>query len=567
MFAFLKQWSIRRKFMVASALGIFMLVAVIAVVVAGMAKAEVETKLQEFSQNELNSLRALIVNVMAKRPEDGDNIGITVFNNWFKSRNADYPGEVWSTWSDKVAAHMRDSGETNIKVARDPIDEEALRTGKPIGRFVNGSYRYSLPIVLGVTEGADQDVCYTCHGGMGLNKGDVIAVLSSRLSTAQDDSRLNRVILWIAGGGVVVTILAVLAIFGALGRIVSQPINLMIGVMARLAKGDFHLQVPGTDRGDEIGDIARAILVFRDNAEVKANMEAAAAREVQAREERMRCIEGLLDGLDGLITKVVSSIEAAAVEAENTARHMERAVGDVGQRATGVAAAAEEASVNVKTVAESSGMLTESIRHIRSQAEASRMVAGAAAAKVTDSNQRVSGLVQSANEIGDVVNMISDIAGQTNLLALNATIESARAGAAGKGFAVVAGEVKHLANQTMEATKTISEQIAAVQGETNQTVTAIDGITKVITEIEQAVDQITDAVLNQDEATREISMAIGQAASGAQDVSANIAEISVAIASLDGDARSLTAVASALKSQSASLRVEVGQFLDGIRKA
>ena len=192
---------LRRQFMIIAAAMITLLVAAAVAVIDIGERAQMERQLRQLSVNEMTSLHALILNVMAKRPEDPDNIGVTVFNKWFDSRNKQYPGAVWSVWGPKVAAYMHDSDPARSpKVARDDVDREALDTRVPIGRFVDGAYRYALPIVLGVTEGAQGEVCHTCHGGMGMQDGEVIAVLSSSLSTADMEAQLRRTLLWLVGG-------------------------------------------------------------------------------------------------------------------------------------------------------------------------------------------------------------------------------------------------------------------------------------------------------------------------------------------------------------------------------
>jgi methyl-accepting chemotaxis protein len=158
--------------MIIIGVGVIALVASVVLVIARFERAEMERQLQQLSANEMTSLHALILNVMAKRPEDGDNIGIQVFNNWFGSRNIHYPGKVWSAWGPKVAAYMKEVEPSRPpKLPLDEIDREAFEAKTPVGRLVDGNYRYSYPIVLGVTDGADQEVCYACHGGMGMEKG------------------------------------------------------------------------------------------------------------------------------------------------------------------------------------------------------------------------------------------------------------------------------------------------------------------------------------------------------------------------------------------------------------
>ncbi|HLO78303.1 MAG TPA: HAMP domain-containing protein, partial [Magnetospirillum sp.] len=275
------------RFMIIIGVGVIALVASVVVVIARFERAEMERQLQALSANEMTSLHALILNVMAKRPEDGDNIGIQVFNNWFDSRNVHYPGKVWSAWGPKVAAYMAETDPAKpAKKPHDAVDDEAFEARVPVGRFLDGNYRYAYPIVLGVTDGADQEVCFACHGAMGMEKGDVIAVLSSSLTTTDAEAKLRNILTFLIVGGAVATILAVLGVRWILTSVITAPVGDMTRRMAQLAKGDTSITVPALDRRDEIGDIARAVEVFKENTLAKQAMEAQAARETEAREAR-----------------------------------------------------------------------------------------------------------------------------------------------------------------------------------------------------------------------------------------------------------------------------------------
>ena len=195
------------------------------VAIGSMRMRDVEDEANRLSVSEMTSLEALIVNAMAKRPEDPDNIGVQVFNNWFDSRNKHYAGKVWSVWSEKVTKHVAEVEPGRApKVALDDIDRQVLQTGKPVGRRLGNIYRFSFPVVLGVSEGADQEVCFTCHGGMGLEKGEVIAVLSSSLSLAEANLRLRSDILMLGGAGLLIGVGAIIGIAIVLNNFVSRPI-------------------------------------------------------------------------------------------------------------------------------------------------------------------------------------------------------------------------------------------------------------------------------------------------------------------------------------------------------
>ena len=262
--------------------GLLVIVLCVIAVVGWTETAKVEARLRAASESELLSLNALVSSAMEQRVSDPNNVAIAVFNRWFEHRNADYPGKLWSVWSPQIAAFMAGAAANrtepvtvgaapkpvaNTKPPRDAIDEEALRTGRPVGRFVEGAYRYSLPIVLGATAGADQAVCRACHGAaMNLSDGQVLSVFSSSLSTAADFAALRRELAGMAGAALAGTLILVLIIRLIFGRVISRRLVAMTLVMQRLAEGDQTVEVPAQDRADEIGAMARAVEVFKDNA-------------------------------------------------------------------------------------------------------------------------------------------------------------------------------------------------------------------------------------------------------------------------------------------------------------
>ncbi|WP_305557709.1 methyl-accepting chemotaxis protein [Thalassospira sp.] len=563
-----KNMGIRKRFMLASAIGVTLVILVALTMMAVTEKHAMDSKLHQLSENELTSLHALIVNVMAARPDDGDDIGIRVFNDWFNSRNQDYPGELWSVWGPTTLAYMKEDGSKELKLPRDAIDQEAIDSKEMVGRYTDqGTYRLSMPIVLGVTKGADLEVCHSCHGAMEAQDGDVIAVLSSSLSVAPEEAKTNKLLFGIIMGGVVIAILTVLGIRALLSQIVVNPLSDLRNVMNVLADGRTDMTIKGTERTDEIGHMARSVEIFKTNAIAKQRMEEEQQIAVQQRETRMKKLETLIAGFESVIAGIVAAVSTSADNMQNTARHLVGAADQASKNATTVAAASEEATVNVRTVAEAAEHLSQSIEQIGEKARQSTEITAEASREADVSSHTVEGLSEAAAKIGEIVSLINDIAGQTNLLALNATIEAARAGEAGKGFAVVAAEVKNLANQTARATEDISEQIAAIQAETGKTVQSISDISNVITRITDITNTISDAVGEQAEATSEIARNVEQAAIGTQEVSSNIERVNHTVGETDKSAHSVLKVAEELGQLSASLRHEVDQFLSGIRSA
>ncbi|CAA7611473.1 Methyl-accepting chemotaxis protein [Candidatus Terasakiella magnetica] len=556
------------RFMLIVGFGVIVLIASVVFTIARFERVEMERQLQQLSANEMTSLHALILNVMAKRPDDAENIGITVFNNWFDSRNIHYPGKVWSAWGQAVVDHVKDAEPNRPpKLPKDEIDIEALQTKVAVGRFVGGFYRYSLPIVLGVTDGAKEEVCYSCHGGMGMKDGDVIAVLSSSLSTTESEARLHTVLTWLVLGGIAATILAVFGVRWILKNIIADPIEDMTTRMNQLARGDTSIMVPALDRQDEVGDIARAVQVFKDNTIAKQQMEEEARAAAAAREGRMRRLEDLIASFDKAVTAVLDSVAASAQQMIQTARSMVHSADEALERSNSAAQQASEANQNVRAVASAAEKLSASIGEIAHQVGMSNQVAASATKEATAVNTRVQGLAGAAEKIGEIIEMITGIAEQTNLLALNATVEAARAGEAGKGFAVVASEVKNLARQTVGATEDISAQVNTIQQETDKTVRAIRGINTTISSMDGITTTIASAIEQQGAATQDMAHNIDNAASGTNFVYENITEVSQTIQETDRAAKDVLGAVEALQQQAAILRGEVDRFLGGIREA
>ncbi len=344
------------------------------------------------------------------------------------------------------------------------------------------------------------------------------------------------------------------------------PLRKVIGAVKTLADGSTELDIDETDRKDEVGEIQAAVLVFRDNAiEMDRLRSEQAEIEKRAEQERRKSTNELADGFEATVRVVVDGVAGTSSKVKSMAETVAGAADQAQSRSTTVASAAEEASTNVQTVAASAEELSASIEEISRQVAKSSEIANSAARQAKETDADVAGLVEAAQKVGEVVNLISDIAEQTNLLALNATIEAARAGEAGKGFAVVASEVKSLANQTAKATEEISQQISSIQEATNNSASAIRAIGTTIGEINEIATAIASAIEEQGAATQEIARNVQEAASGTQEVTRSIAAVSNAASESGESATALLDSANELLGQSQTLSSEVDGFVAKVR--
>jgi methyl-accepting chemotaxis protein len=371
----------------------------------------------------------------------------------------------------------------------------------------------------------------------------------------------------IALAGLIAVAAASAALVMMVRRRVCKPIVDLTARMSSLASGDLASEIEGAGRGDEIGAMASAVQVFKDNM-IKADRLAAekeAENEIKMR--RARVLDDLTRAFETKVSELVGGLSSASAVMEDTAQSMSSTASDTNRQAAVVAAASEQTSTNVQTVASATEELTSSISEIGRQVAQSTEIAARAVENARRTGDTARSLAEGAQKIGDVVTLIQNIAAQTNLLALNATIEAARAGDAGRGFAVVASEVKSLAGQTAKATTEISEQIAAIQAASDQTVTAIGNVAEVIAEIDQIGIAIASAIEEQGSATKEISRSVQEAARGTQEVNANISGVQRAADDTGAAASQVLGAAEQLSSQSKDLAGQVNRFLAEVRAA
>ena len=370
---------------------------------------------------------------------------------------------------------------------------------------------------------------------------------------------------------VVSVALTVVLAFGAMvfGFLrISRPITGMTGMMGALAAGDVERPVPYRQRRDEIGAMAGAVQVFKDNLIRTRTLEAETAlARASAEEQRKAAMRAMADSFEAAIGGIIGTVTSAATQLQATAQSMSGTATETASQSVTVASAAEEAAANVETVAAAAEELGTSVHEIGRQVANSSELAQMAVGEANQTAGLVQNLSSAAAKIGDVVSMISTIAGQTNLLALTATIEAARAGEAGRGFAGVGAELKELANQTARATSEIAQQIGTIQGATDHAVSAIDGISGRIREINNVASGIAAAVEQQGAATQEIVRNVAQAATGTGEVTTNIAGVARASEETGAAASQVLGAACELSRQSECLSAEVSRFLATVRAA
>jgi methyl-accepting chemotaxis protein len=399
--------------------------------------------------------------------------------------------------------------------------------------------------------------------------GKLIAMNVEQMQAARDQSvaMANQARTWLVIGATSGLICA----FGILGWIalyqISRPLAAMTDEMTKLANGDLDIEIEGADRSDEVGGLARSLLVFKENAVKARRLEDEQRQEQFRKEARARTVEEHIVAFDHQVGEALDTLTAASTEMHATAGSMAATAEETSRQTTAVATSSEQASANVQTVAAAAEQLHASVNEISRQVTQSADIAGTAVIEADRTNAAIQGLAATAQKIGEVVSLIQNIASQTNLLALNATIEAARAGEAGRGFAVVASEVKALSNQTAKATEDISTQIAAIQAETGHAVDAIKAIGGTIRQMSEIATAIASAVEEQGAATRDISNNIQLVAQGTNGVATNIAGVNEAAGETGTAATQVLTAADDLSRQADTLRSAVNGFLVKIRAA
>jgi methyl-accepting chemotaxis protein len=396
------------------------------------------------------------------------------------------------------------------------------------------------------------------------NKPDKeLGILSVAFSTDRAAAEASRERLVIVGLGVGVLAVICGGLVFLLRRI-TRPLVDTAETMRRLRDGDLSATVTGDDRPDEIGEMARALVVLRDGLVERARLVSASEAEAQQREQRHRKTEAAIQAFRKTHAGVVGAVNESLAGMATSAEELAALANSADQTATAVTTASSATSENIRVVAAATEELTSSVAEISSRVSHGSQIAAGAALKAKEANAGIDGLNSAAEKISHVVNLIQTVADQTNLLALNATIEAARAGEAGRGFSVVAGEVKNLAAQTGRATVDITQQIAAVQTLTRQVVGSIREIAGTLDEVNGTSSEIATAVEQQSAATREILRNVQDASSGTTQLASKMENVCSTIGHTARIAGTVKDAAAQVSERSRELERAVNEFLHSV---
>jgi methyl-accepting chemotaxis protein len=447
-------------------------------------------------------------------------------------------GDLEIFYTTEALEHARTTAEEQLAANRKRVDDARQRFGETVER-ARGQFAEAA---------ADR-------------RDEARNVIETTIAAAQKQGLTMTLAIF-----VVLTVVVAVSLSLTLGRVLLTPIQKMTDAMRRLADGDTEVEIPAAQREDEIGNMAKACGVFRDNAQEKNRLEQEQAEQQRrAEDEKRRAMHQLADTFEQSVAHIVRRVSEGSDRVRDNARHLSERARTAHEDATGAAQQSDHVSTSVESTASATEELSSSIHEVTRQIHESAQKATNAVSRARETNDTVHQLKAAADKIGAVVTMIQDIAEQTNLLALNATIEAARAGEAGKGFAVVAQEVKTLAEQTQKATEDISGQITDIRQVSELTVDSIGDISRTINEINEAVTHASSAAEQQNSATSEISRSVDQAAKGTQEVNQRMVDITNGAEETGEMAQTVLTTSDELTEVAKDLNAEVDSFVGKVR--
>jgi len=391
------------------------------------------------------------------------------------------------------------------------------------------------------------------------------AIQESANTIQADVNSKTRSIFILLAVVIAVSVIAVIGVLTFTARSVVRPVKAMTAAMGSLAGGDLSTDIPGRDRKDEIGAMAGALAVLKENSLRAQHLSGEQSTVHENQRKRTEALGQLCRDFDAEMSKNLGDVAGSLQTMQTAVTSMEKSAEQTAGEAIHANEASAQTASSVGSVASATGELTTTITEITRQVAQSNQIAGEAANQARQTNEQIKGLAIAAEKVGAIVQLINEIASQTNLLALNATIEAARAGEAGKGFAVVASEVKNLASQTGKATEEIASHVNAIHNETHRSVTAIQSVAAIIEQINKITASVASAVEQQGAATQEIVRSVDQASGGTREVTESINTVVGAAGESRNAAASLTEVTGALSAQSQSLRTGVERFLASVK--
>lgn len=492
--------------------------------------------------------------------EEGSRIGVIAYQLPVETINAAFSGASGLGQSGELVLIGEDRYLRNDSIRTPDVND--LLTTRIDAEFLEAAFRNGAASGAGTlhrdTEMQAVARPFEYHGA----RFAIIALKSTEEMMAPANASRNQMAMI---GGALLFIVAVGGIL--LARSITRPVTGLVGEMQVLSSGNTDVVLTGAGRGDEIGDMTRAVAVFRDNMIERERLEAESAAAAEQRFKRQGEVDGLIAQFRQDVGAVIEELGANAASMNDAAKHLGQIAAGTEQQAGQASSASQEASGNVQTVAAAAEELSASITEIRRQVERTTEVVSDATERAGETNHQVEKLAETANAIGNVIALIQDIAEQTNLLALNATIEAARAGEAGKGFAVVASEVKGLAEQTAKATGDIAAQINEIQNSTTGAVDAINQISSTMSDVDSYMASIAASVEQQGMATNEISNNVAQAADGTQKVVGNITAVTEATTQTAQSADEVNAAAGSVTDNTKRLNETVTSFLRAVAAA